>query len=363
MTVGTLEQVSTLPGGGALLDLANKVNADANAVGAIATRWRGTAGKLVEHAGTLGAAVNAVDEAWKGESADAFGVYMRKYGKAADALHDALANCANSLDTAAGVLRNSESKVGTVCSTLLDDVATYRSGNPDAKEKDLQPHIASLVNTAVADARPHVEAAEKAVTQALADVRKYMGERQLSFSGIPAPGDQTFVPGVGRTVVWERTVGYRPHLGPGGSADGGASGSGFGGYGASGPPPPGGGPAPTGQLKEWIDQALEILKARGYPVEKMNPSDIAMIIQHESGGNPHAINLWDSNAAAGHPSKGLMQTIDPTFNSYKLAGHDDIYNPVDNIIAGVRYAISRYGSVSNVPGVVGSKTGTGYVGY
>ena len=46
----------------------------------------------------------------------------------------------------------------------------------------------------------------------------------------------------------------------------------------------------------------------------MNPNDIWMIIQHESGGNPNAINNWDSNAAAGMPSKGLMQTIDPTFN-------------------------------------------------
>ncbi|GGK50387.1 hypothetical protein Ppa06_09220 [Planomonospora parontospora subsp. parontospora] len=95
----------------------------------------------------------------------------------------------------------------------------------------------------------------------------------------------------------------------------------------------------------------------------MNPSDIWMIIQHESGGNPHAINNWDSNAAAGIPSKGLMQTIDPTFDRWSLPGHKDIYDPVDNIIAGVRYAIGRYGSVSAVPGVVGTKNGTGYVGY
>jgi SLT domain-containing protein len=95
----------------------------------------------------------------------------------------------------------------------------------------------------------------------------------------------------------------------------------------------------------------------------MNANDIWMIIKHESGGNPNAINNWDSNAAKGTPSKGLMQTIDPTFNRWKLAGHDNIYNPVDNIIAGVRYAIERYGSVSNVPGVVGTKTGSGYRGY
>jgi len=32
-------------------------------------------------------------------------------------------------------------------------------------------------------------------------------------------------------------------------------------------------------------------------------------------------------------------------------------------LAGVRYAIDRYGSVSNVPGVIVVKTGSGYRGY
>ena len=59
---------------------------------------------------------------------------------------------------------------------------------------------------------------------------------------------------------------------------------------------------------------------------------------HESAGNPSAVNGWDSNAAKGTPSIGLLQVIQPTFNAYQLAGHGNIYNPVDNIIAGARYA-------------------------
>jgi LysM repeat protein len=126
--------------------------------------------------------------------------------------------------------------------------------------------------------------------------------------------------------------------------------------------------APTGQkvpgnVGQWISQAQKILAANGVPASKMNASDIAMIIQHESSGNPNAQNNWDSNAKAGHPSIGLMQTIGPTFNAYKLPGHDNIRNPVDNIIAGVRYAISRYGSISNVPGVKKVHAGGAYVGY
>lgn len=123
------------------------------------------------------------------------------------------------------------------------------------------------------------------------------------------------------------------------------------------------GDVPPGQVGDWIKQAMDILKANGVPTDKMNPQDIAKIIEHESSGNPNAINLWDSNAQKGTPSIGLMQTIQPTFDAYKLPGHDNIRNPVDNIIAGVRYSIERYGSTSNVPGIQGLSNGSGYVGY
>ena len=77
----------------------------------------------------------------------------------------------------------------------------------------------------------------------------------------------------------------------------------------------------------------------------------------------HVFLTGNSNAQAGHPSKGLMQCIDSTFNSNKLPGHDNIYNPVDNIIAGVRYTIGRYGSIANTPGLASMAHGGGYVGY
>lgn len=120
---------------------------------------------------------------------------------------------------------------------------------------------------------------------------------------------------------------------------------------------------PTGDQKKWIEEAIKALREKGYNISDSDAAIIATIIEKESGGNPNAINLWDSNAAAGIPSKGLMQTIDPTFNAYKLPGHDDIWNPVDNIIAGSRYAIERYGSLSNVPGIVAMSHKGGYVGY
>jgi SLT domain-containing protein len=116
-------------------------------------------------------------------------------------------------------------------------------------------------------------------------------------------------------------------------------------------------------VQEWIKQAIEVLRQNGINVSEADAQRIWQIIQHESGGNPNAINNWDSNAAKGTPSKGLMQCIDPTFDSYKLPGHGDIWNPVDNICAGVNYALSRYDSLANVPGIKATESGGGYVGY
>jgi LysM repeat protein len=98
-------------------------------------------------------------------------------------------------------------------------------------------------------------------------------------------------------------------------------------------------------LSGWINEARAILSVNGYSVSY---NAIYQTVMHESAGNPSATNGWDSNAAAGHPSIGLMQTIAPTFNAFALPGHTNIYNPVDNIIAGARYAASRYGSLDNV---------------
>jgi TP901 family phage tail tape measure protein len=99
----------------------------------------------------------------------------------------------------------------------------------------------------------------------------------------------------------------------------------------------------------WINQAIDILgdAAGGYPKQVWAPRDF-VIAMRESGGNPRAVNLWDSNAKAGHPSEGLMQTIQSTFNAYKIKGHDDIWNPVDNVIAANRYIKARYGDITAV---------------
>lgn len=60
---------------------------------------------------------------------------------------------------------------------------------------------------------------------------------------------------------------------------------------------------------------------------------IKAVIQHESGGSSSVTNNWDSNAKAGHPSKGLLQFIQSTFNAYAMKGHSNILNAYDQLLA------------------------------
>lgn len=110
--------------------------------------------------------------------------------------------------------------------------------------------------------------------------------------------------------------------------------------------PAGGGedhPQGTG-VARWRDTVVKALQANGIEPNNFRVSKILATIQRESNGDPNAQNNWDSNALAGHPSIGLMQTIGPTFNAYKHKGHDNIRNGYDNLLAAINYIKHRYGT-------------------
>ncbi|PKW08362.1 Transglycosylase SLT domain-containing protein [Streptomyces sp. 1222.5] len=101
-------------------------------------------------------------------------------------------------------------------------------------------------------------------------------------------------------------------------------------------------------LDGWIRESLAIMAEKKIPGTYHG---IYRNIMRESSGNPNAINLWDSNAVKGTPSKGLLQVIDPTFAAYHVVGTSfDPYDPVANITAACNYAAARYGSIDNVFG-------------
>lgn len=103
-------------------------------------------------------------------------------------------------------------------------------------------------------------------------------------------------------------------------------------------------------LKNWMKKQLEqmeddnsgsvtaemIKKAAAKMKVSVSAGDISHIltvVQHESNGNARAINNWDINAQEGHPSKGVLQFVDGTFNKYAVKGHHDIWKPFDQILA------------------------------
>lgn len=94
---------------------------------------------------------------------------------------------------------------------------------------------------------------------------------------------------------------------------------------------------PAKGAEQWRPLVEYLLKEKGLASDKATVDAVIKRINQESTGNPRAQNNWDSNAAAGTPSKGLIQTIDPTFQSYKDPGHDDIWNPEDNLRASFNY--------------------------
>lgn len=104
----------------------------------------------------------------------------------------------------------------------------------------------------------------------------------------------------------------------------------------------GGGNGGSG-VARWRGVALAALAAAHEPASWID--SLLRRMNQESGGNPRAINNWDSNAKRGDPSRGLMQTIGSTFNAYADGYRSrGIYDPFANIFAAIKYTVARYGS-------------------
>jgi soluble lytic murein transglycosylase-like protein len=121
----------------------------------------------------------------------------------------------------------------------------------------------------------------------------------------------------------------------------------------------GGAPADrTGSVDTWIAEAL---RRTGTPASWA--AGLRTIAERESSFNPAAANL---DASGGNPARtplGLMQMLPSTFAAHAAAGHNDILDPVDNLMAAIGYIRSRYGDPSATPGLRALARGERYVGY
>jgi WXG100 family type VII secretion target len=358
-------------------------DADAGAVTTAATKLSMAGTNLSNYSTEVAGAVTNLDAAWEGASADAFVAYMNKFKTAGTDIGTSLTDAAGALNNAATAISSAKTYISTRCDQAITDIRNWADSHPKATTDEFDAMTTSVCSEAATDINTHLDGTEETLAASLRTINASKSPASR-FSSLAQPNTQPFVPQPGQPITWQETPEQSTapssandtnqqtaqqtsgHSGGGGSSSHGGGGSsggggGGGGMGSSGGPPAGG--PPPGNVQDWIKQAIEELRKQGINVSEADAQRIWQIIQHESGGNPQAINNWDSNAAKGTPSKGLMQCIDPTFNSYKLPGHNDIWNPVDNICAGVNYAISRYGSLGNVPGIKATASGGSYVGY
>lgn len=107
-----------------------------------------------------------------------------------------------------------------------------------------------------------------------------------------------------------------------------------------------------GDIDSWISRACQIM---GIPAAHWSVGYRTLCLR-ESSFRPNAINDYDSNAhgpiqSDGYPqhcSRGVAQCIPDTFASHHAASTStDIYDPVANIAASIRYVMDRYGVSSD----------------
>lgn len=99
-------------------------------------------------------------------------------------------------------------------------------------------------------------------------------------------------------------------------------------------------------VERWRPVVIQALQYTGQPTDPATVNLALRRMAQESGGNPRAVNNWDSNAKKGDPTTGLMQNIPSAFNSRarELASRG-INDGFANIVASIRYTIPTYGSL------------------
>lgn len=110
----------------------------------------------------------------------------------------------------------------------------------------------------------------------------------------------------------------------------------------------GGGALSPSEFLRLAHRAIAIT-SRSAAHGRFNPSSFSAqglltLAKAESSLVPSSINNWDSNAAAGNPSGGLMHLTQSNMKAYAEPGlGSDMFNPLASIAASINYQLDRYG--------------------
>ena len=100
-----------------------------------------------------------------------------------------------------------------------------------------------------------------------------------------------------------------------------------------------------GGVERWRGMVIAALKRQGFAATPAEVNAMLGQIYDESKGDPNAVNNWDINAQNGTPSRGLLQTIPSTFETWRdpsIPG--GITDPWANMNAALRYYRATYGN-------------------
>lgn len=94
-----------------------------------------------------------------------------------------------------------------------------------------------------------------------------------------------------------------------------------------------GGGATTAINGDWTEAIKHAAKMMNVNLDQNGLNAVLRRINQESGGSETVTNNWDSNAQAGHPSTGLLQYIQSTFDTWKVQGYEDIHKGFHQLLA------------------------------
>ncbi len=110
-----------------------------------------------------------------------------------------------------------------------------------------------------------------------------------------------------------------------------------------------------GNISNWISSAI---KRTGVP-SSWAPY-LKTIAKYESGFNPAAVqNGYVDQNTGGNEARGLMQVTPQTYRGL-MGTTEGMMNPINNITASIKWIKSRYGTITNIPGMASGTWRGGY---